>query len=77
MRDVGVAPVKFQHVDTPVGERLCVQLVMVECARKSSASFAADIFVKSQLHAFRMHLLHQHSTELTRDVHTVVKSHVQ
>jgi len=52
MRNVGVAAVKFQHVDSPVGKRLCVQLVVVECAGKSSARPTADVFVNAQLQAF-------------------------
>jgi len=52
MRNVSVTPVELQHIDAPVGERLCVKFVVVECTRESSTRPTTDVFVYAQLQAF-------------------------
>ena len=59
LRDVGVAAVKLEHIDAPVGDRPRVELVVVERARKPSARVTADVLVDAQLQAFRMYLQRQ------------------
>jgi len=56
VRDVRIASVELQHVDAPVGHRLRVQLIVIQCARKSSTRATTNVLVNAELQAFRMYL---------------------